>query len=280
MSSINPQNNNAPKQINRLEYFISEVWGGTKFIFNGLVSVSGIIIALALLISVVSFPYYWYMYNTSFVYHISSIFLQTIQFFIDLAYEKLQEIVDYIFGAIILFILIGCIYPFMLLSNFLSGNNSNNTTNKLYKYFSIIAVTIVIALIYFTYFQSNQVGIAVTISVTPTKKVATITPTTTTQSDCCITQTEARIYTGTVNVRSLRIRAAPSVSGKLIAQAKQKQIVYVYGESNDGNWLFVEYQDKKFGWTSREFIDMTLPSGEYLPFFNEQSAEEFAKTHS
>jgi hypothetical protein len=280
MSSINPPSNNTPKKINRFNYYLSEVLGLVGIVFYVLGISIVMVIAVILLFSILSFPYYWYMYNTSFVDHISSIFLQTIQFFINSAYEKLQEIVDYIFGAIILFILIGCIYPFMLLSNFLSGNNSNNTTNKFYKYFSIASVPIVIALIYYTYFQSNQVVIPITISVTPSKKVATITVTATTQSDCCTTQTEARIYTGTVNIESLRIRAAPSVSGKLIARAKQRQIVYVYGESNDGNWLFVEYQNNKFGWTSREFITMTLPSGEHLPFFNEQSAEEFAKTRS
>jgi hypothetical protein len=283
MSSINPQNNNAPKQINRFMYFICEVWGWTKFISYGLVSLIGIVIVATLLISVISFPYYWYIYNTTFTDHISSVFFLVIQLVMDLVNDYLQEFVDFIFGVIALFILIGCIYPFVWLSNFLMGKKSNNTIetqskNKLYRGLSVAAISIVISLVYFTYYQSQQATVSTKISVTPLQTMVTFTPTIALEDnalECCAT-IESRIYTGKVIPRSLRIRDAPSINSKLITQVKQNQTIYIHGKSNDEVWLFVEYQNKKFGWASREFIEITLRNGDELPVFDAQSAGDYA----
>jgi hypothetical protein len=92
-------------------------------------------------------------------------------------------------------------------------------------------------------------------------------------ADTTPSPTIARVFEGEVITRSLRVRAKPNTQGAVIIGLQKGQKIQIIGISADNLWLFVEYQDRKFGWVSRDFVTVNDESS--LPQLDEQTASEY-----
>ena len=134
------------------------------------------------------------------------------------------------------------------------------------KYASILGVCY---LCYGTYTQSMITSLAAPLPQTTAVNASIVTST---PENVIITPT----YTpkdGEVTTKSLRVRENPNANGRILTGLSKGQKIQIIGISSDNKWLFVEYQENKFGWVAHDFVSVADESS--LPQFDEQAASNY-----
>jgi hypothetical protein len=98
-------------------------------------------------------------------------------------------------------------------------------------------------------------------------QIATSTPETTEQEP-----TATPTY-GKVTAKSLRVRAQPTTQSTTLAGLQQDEQLRIIGISPDNLWLFVEYENEKYGWVSLNYV--TVDDASQFATIDEQGAQEY-----
>lgn len=136
-----------------------------------------------------------------------------------------------------------------------------------------LIVSCICVIAYIHYFQSTpsttinaETSVINELNSTNAQPVADTTP----------SATIARVIEGEIITRSLRVRTKPNTQGAVLIGLSEGQKIQIIGISSDNKWLFVEYQENKFGWVAHDFV--TVADESSLPQLDEQAAQDYVAT--